>query len=72
MFLGIYNRKKVKSQVGGYDEKYKYAMDIDLMLKLIRLSLLRSPPIKCSCISGGYGVSQSHFVSALLEWHLLK
>jgi len=60
-------RKKLLVEVGGYDEKYKYAMDIDLMLKLIQLKPHIVHLANARVFQGGYGVSQSHFVSALLE-----
>ena len=64
---GCIIRKKLLVEVGGYDEKYKYAMDIDLMLKLIRLKPHIVHLSNARVFQGGYGVSQSHFVSALLE-----
>ena len=65
-------KKELLNKVGCYDEKYQYAMDVDLMLKLLKLSPTIAVMSNSKVFQGGEGVSQTHIAESLLEVALIE
>lgn len=69
---GMVIRRSLLEQVGGYDQRYKIAMDVDLFYRLLRLSPKISINANHSVVQEDGGVSQKKWRLGLRELRVME